>query len=231
MDKNQEQYLDARLELLLRTVDFQELSQEERQFVMGLVSKEDYDNFRITLLRATDVFESDKLKSLDSEQNRLMAAFDEKHSSKEPRQLIAIGRFTLPLYKAAMIAAIFMGCFFLMGWKVSIEMHDQAVIHLTDTIYKEVLVPERIWLADSSTRANYFKGNDTNKAENIRMPVNKLQVPRNTNATTDNRVRYETARNLGIAPDIDFADRRRSQKRGKTLREDSVLSRFMVNVN
>ncbi|MCF8371882.1 MAG: hypothetical protein K9H64_09680 [Bacteroidales bacterium] len=218
------------LEVLLRTKAYSELNSHESKIVEKQIPVEEYDRFKMILLSSDDIFKEDKLKSNESEKDSLLQAYENKHFAGSGLRTIMIGRFSLPFYKVSIAAAVLLGAFFLMGWKASLEMQNQAVIYLTDTIYKQVLVPERIWLADSSTRAGYFK-NDTGETSKVRQAVDKLHIPKPNTEADNSGVDYETARRLGIAPDINFADRRRNPNRGKSLREDSVLSKFMVSVN
>lgn len=219
------------LEILIKTKAYEKLNPQEKEIVSQQISAEEYPEIRSLLFATSEIFREDKLQSKESEKEMLMQAFDTKHQPGAGARTIMIGQFSLPFYKAAIAAVVVLGSFFLMGWKASLEMQNQAVIYLTDTIYKQVLVPERIWLADSSTRAGYFKNDASTETSKVQQAADKLRIPKVNMDTDDSGVDYETARRLGIAPDVHFADRRRNPNRGKSLREDSVLSKFMVTVN
>ena len=223
--------LSSELELLLKTKNYEELNSEERYFVNQHITQDKYINFRKIIRMYEQDARENTLSSHPNEKEKLMDIFDRKHNALNLSSSLTIGRFTLPLYKAAIAAVVVLGTFFLIGWKASIEINNQAIIYLTDTIYKEVLVPEKIWLADSSTRVEYFKEDDNGKTTKMTKPINKLFIPKGTIEEEKPGQNYETARRLGIAPDMNFTNRRRAQKSGKSLKEDSVFSKFMVRVN
>ena len=191
----------------------------------------EYEKFRKTLISSIESFNENEIDSLQQEQSKLLAAFDTKHNIKKKKSEIIIGNFILPLYKAAIIVAILLSTFFMMGWKASVEMQNRATIFVTDTIFKEVLVPNGIWLADSSTRANYFKPSNSKEINEIKEAVRKIHIPKHEVINESNIVDYETARRLSIAPNIDIANLRRKPKRGKSLHKDSVLSKMIVAIN
>ncbi|MEA3444256.1 MAG: hypothetical protein U9R19_05955 [Bacteroidota bacterium] len=232
MDNMMEKHnFNFELETLLMSKAFGYLNQHEKEFVLGQITADEYNRFRAILLASEKIFRDEEIESSNSENIRLMESFDQKYKSGNRQSTVIIGNFILPFYKAAIVAVVLLSSFFLIGWKVSIEMQNQAVIYLTDTIYKKVLVPDRVWLADSSTRIDYYNVGDTGGRWDIIHSIKKLHIPENEKSLKTQIADYETAQRMGIAPDIDFADIRRKKKRGKSLQEDSVLSKLIVGIN
>ncbi len=215
--------LNPEIEELLQSKAFLELSLSEKELVSSVLSKEEYIHFRNILKTATDSLK-DEIEIPDLKA-KLMSSYNKQH----PKSTInKIAHYALPLYQVAAILIVVLGLFAIIGQEVIIGNDSNKVyVYLTDTIYKEVLVPDKIWLADSSTRNSFYDYKDdvafVGEPKSLHLPAEK-----NSNNQLSNEEAYHLAKRSGIIPEIDITATSRRNGGGRSLQEDSIWRKYMV---
>ena len=134
--------LNERLEHLLASKCFSELTAEERYFATGILSEEEYERMHILVKNAGRVLKKTPLPNPVIREN-LMAAMRSGKSKNidRPSAIVRLFRARIPAWQAAAAVAFLLGVHFLFPQKNNIYMPGETeYVYQTDTIYKEVAV-------------------------------------------------------------------------------------------
>lgn len=217
--------LPEHIEEMLRTKDFESLTETESEQVLVHLSGKEYADFRKLMLEGKQALASKLI--IPDRKDFLLRQFEKQH--KQPL-FTRITNYAIPLYQVAAIFVILFGLFAVLGRDViSGSENNKVYVYLTDTIYKEVLVPDKIWLADSSIRNSFYDYDQANSFVGEPQLVDMTIPHKNSdesNLSSDEK--YTIAKRSGIIPEVDLNAVQVRNRGGKSLKEDSVWRKYMV---
>lgn len=214
---------DKNLEELILSKEYKLLDNKEKEIVLNTISEKEYYSFRKILLSVNKHKSQEILTNNKEDLDKLLLAFDKIQTSNNDSIIRKIFEYTLPVYKIAVGMLLILTLSYIINMKFFPSSHER-IVFITDTIYKQVLIPENIWLADSSVKADYYKSDVAlNNTHKTNVTVNF----KNKDIIKSNEI-ANFARHVGILTDRDLIVFRRKHNGGKSLYEDSVIKDFLV---
>ncbi|MBK7029191.1 MAG: hypothetical protein IPH45_08235 [Bacteroidales bacterium] len=208
-----------RLQELLETSDFAQLSTEDQLWVKDHFGEATYDELKTMIHSSREIFaqESELLKAIPGIREQLLNRFQQVQDSKQPVKTGALYNFLqykirLVVALPAAVGLILIAFAFLLKMNQSGKVEVRTVT-ITDTVYIERLKQDVI----------AFDRND-NSTIKERNPLKMKPVELAEQSLPDEL--QGQIRNLGLLTDIS-----RQSKRGSSARDDSTLLKLMVTVN
>ncbi|MBL4715828.1 MAG: hypothetical protein COC01_10115 [Bacteroidetes bacterium] len=226
--------LDEKLEQLLLLKNFEELQSEEKQYVLQQIGEKEYQEFRIILIESVELFEKEKdiIQPDPQIKKDLLIAFDKRHNSLYPIQELVKNsiNYKVPAYQSALaLAAILLIFFFLSsGNEIEPITTPQTVyVYKTDTIFvlPETKMPETIPVNAIANSEN--KQSEKPKKKIINKPLKptpKKTIKKKEEQTTPIKA-PEGIKTFFAFNSYEFLTEKTI---GRTMKEDSVLTKFLV---
>ena len=221
--------LNKELENLLLTKDYESLTEVEKGLAIQYLTEVEYESFRRILLVTFDTDNNNILSEKPEDKDKLFDIFDYTYNKPKSSQLNRIVQFSVPLYKFVAGMALILSTAYLINMKFFPSSHER-IVYITDTIYKEILVPENVWLADSSTKAEYFD-TDTGILKNSSNDFDaEGRITGDKKPLGDLYDMEILAKQFGLITDRDIIAFRNKQNRGRSLIEDSTVRGLLVSL-
>ncbi|MBK7174721.1 MAG: hypothetical protein IPH84_16160 [Bacteroidales bacterium] len=209
----------ARLQELLETSDFAQLSTEDQLWVKDHFGEATYDELKTMIHSSRKIFarESEVLKAIPGIREQLVSRFHQVHGHKQPVKTGALYNFLqykirLAVALPAAIVLILIAFAFLLRMNQSGKVEVRTVT-ITDTVYVERLKEDAI--ASDSNDYTTIKERNPHKIKPVELAEQSLP----------DEIQGQI-RNLGLLTDIS-----RQSKRGSSARDDSTLLKLLVTVN
>ena len=131
--------MEKKLEQLLLTKKFGELTAEERYYVTESIGEEEYGRLHILLNKSKKALKN--MPPLNPAiKNNLLAAMRKQH--EKPLAIVRMMRYSIPAWQAAAAVALMVGLhFWLQAEPQVIGKTETVYVYSTDTIYQEVVMP------------------------------------------------------------------------------------------
>ena len=122
-----EEQINERIYDLVEKFDFNDLSEEDKKFVLLHISKEEYDRLRLTI----------------HDTQQLFAKYPYQENRVDKSNFRKIATYPVELYKIAAVILLILGVGFVFTLKISkqspiLAMVDTIVVKKTDTVFIEV---------------------------------------------------------------------------------------------
>lgn len=126
--------LEKNLEDLLSQKSFEELSREDREWVLAQISAGEYTSMRQTLLDSRRVFQLERPQLDPAIQNNLRKSVK---LNRQPNPAAGFLKYNIPAWQVVAAACVLFLLF--ANFKSTfIPQPETVYVHLTDTVYKEI---------------------------------------------------------------------------------------------
>jgi hypothetical protein len=205
---------------------FDELTESEKAKVLELMSINEYNLYRNTILRSKLLFsqETEAISPDPSIKDKLMLEFRNKNSIKGKNffhKLNQIINYKIPIYKIGFAFSVIIAfTLFFRQW----NNESLKYINITDTVYVEKIVKQN--KADSGLIEKPAFGNKSNKT--LKMDTSQNDFQKNNyikSETVYERHSYENFTIENTMKNIEIIDK---MKKGRSIDEDSLLLKFLV---
>ena len=204
---------------LISEKDFKDLSPEEKQFTSTHLSKDQYNELRLFYTSTEKVFKEETSTTPDySVKTALDKAFEKKYTRSIILKdlLLKIIDYRLPAYQVALGSLVLLLTF---GWYIQSQnkpMSNDSLLAVTDTIFIEKEKPGKtdtvyIFQKEKTSSSQYKLSKDIVKKEDTSIIETQKTEP----------LKQHT---------IYITDFKNISSPGKTMKEDSIPSDFMVGV-
>lgn len=228
---------EERLEQLLIQKDFETLSDPEKEFVLQHLSHEEYLGYRTLLRNVKLLFEEDRIElELDDQiRTRILNAMSRKHIKAPLYQNIFIRAMSIriPVYQATAIFAVaFLFMLFDFG-KVQEPVTETKTVYLykTDTVYVQRARTDLKQSRSSLTKKEsgiYKRIQAPNSGAEEKISSGRSYQETNSNQNFDSYpiIANETSYDNLNLKDLEYQNQ---QSVGRTMKEDSLITRFLVS--
>lgn len=212
-------------EKLLKTKDYNMLSDSERSIVSHFSTEEEYNRIRKIILLNSEMISADK-KTIkpDTEilKNLIGVMRSNKASSGAFRIINNIFEYRIPVYPFAMYAAVSIIVFvFIFNREKIVTVQEPVYVCKTDTVVKYI---------ERETNSNIQKPaqiNYTKKDEQL--TLNKETTPDNAQTANDKNPSMNNLEILGI--NVNIKEKiENSKPKGRTMLDDSAIVKFLVKI-
>ena len=139
--------MEKRLEHLLMSKKFGQLTAEEKYYVTESIGETEYNRLSIFLNNSKKSLKNTPAVS-PALKNKLIKAFQEKHGieeKKKPNLWVRMVNYKMPVWQVAAAVTLLFGLHFWLQEEPSVIKETETVyVHSTDTIYKEASLPATV---------------------------------------------------------------------------------------
>ncbi len=211
--------LHARLLDLLSSKDFEILSIEEKEFIFSALSEQEYKDLRLFHLSSLETVRKETTAPSPSVKKQLDRAFEKKYtpSFSFGEFVNSILRFNIPAYQAALGCIAIVLAFSWFRWSSHELSTSSGLIAIADTVIIEKETPGRIDTVYIVQKEKNETVPATERSSNIRGNSDSLKdFPK--------EIAFPESQKVFVA------DFKQIESPGKTIKEDSMPTEFMVGI-
>ena len=226
--------LDEKLEQLLLLRSFEELQSEEKQYVLNQITEKEYQEFRMILIESVELFEKEKdiIQPDPQIKKDLLVAFDKKHNALYPihELLNKTISYKVPAYQSALALAAMLLLFFFLNSDNKIEpitTPQTVYVYKTDTIFvkPEAQNPETIPVNHIANSENKQSAKPKKKIKTKPVKTSPKKTIKKKEEKTAPIKAPEGIKTFFAFNSYKFLTEKTI---GRTMKEDSVLTKFLV---